>query len=127
MPQPAAPVAANNLAWFYAESGTNLDRALELARVALRGLPESPEVSNTLGLVYLKKGSLELAIPALKMSVDKDPQNAMYQVHLGLAYAKSGDTARARQTLERALELKPDPSNAQEARTALASLPRAGE
>ncbi len=119
---PSAPVAANNLAWIYVESGANLDLALQLAQTAQRGLPESPEVSNTLGLIYYKKNLLSLAIPALKASADRDPNNALYLHHLGLAYAKNGDNARARDALERALRLKPDFDGAQEARSVLASL-----
>lgn len=46
----------------------------------------------------------------------------MYQLHLGLAYAKSGDAKQARLTLERALSLKPDGEGAQEARAVLESL-----
>ena len=59
---PDAPVAANNSAWMYAESGGNLDVALQLAQTAQRGLPESAEVSNTLGFIYYKKNLLTLAI-----------------------------------------------------------------
>ena len=120
---PSAPVAANNLAWIYAESGANLDVAMQLAQTAQRGLPESPEVSNTLGLIYYKKNLLSLAIPALKISVDRDPNNALYLYHLGLAYAKNGETVRAREALQRALTLRPDFQGAQDARSVLASLP----
>jgi tetratricopeptide (TPR) repeat protein len=109
---PSAPVAANNLAWTYAESGSNLDIALQLAQTAQRGLPESPEVSNTLGFIYYKKGLYALAIPSLKISADKEPTSPVYQYHLGLAYAKSGNAPHAIQALQRALELKPDFSEA---------------
>ena len=37
---PSAPVAANNLAWIYAQSDNKLDRALELAQTAQRKLPD---------------------------------------------------------------------------------------
>src|SRR5438477_3152572 len=47
-----APVAANNLAWLYAEDGGNLDVALQLAQSAKSGLPDSPEVTDTLGWIY---------------------------------------------------------------------------
>ena len=46
----------------------------------------------------------------------------MYHLHLGLAYAKSGNAESARQSLGRALALKPDVAGAQEARTVLESL-----
>jgi Tfp pilus assembly protein PilF len=47
---------------------------------------------------------------------------AIYHYHLGLAYAKSNEAARARTSIEHALELKPDFQGADEARKVLASL-----
>jgi tetratricopeptide (TPR) repeat protein len=117
-----APVAANNLAWLYAENGGNLDVALQLAQTASRKLPDTPEVNDTLGYIYLKKNLPALAIPPLRASTEKDPANALYQYHLGLAYAKSGESERGRQALTRALSLKPDFEGAQDARSVLGSL-----
>jgi tetratricopeptide (TPR) repeat protein len=117
-----APVAANNLAWMYAEGGGNLDVALQLAQTAKRKLPETPEVNDTLGFIYYKKNLPALAIPPLQASVQKDPNNHMYHYHLGLAYAKAGNSAQARESLTRALALKPDFTDAQNARVVLESL-----
>ena len=39
-----AAIAANNLAWMHAESGENLDRALQLAQTASAEAPDSPEI-----------------------------------------------------------------------------------
>jgi Tfp pilus assembly protein PilF len=72
--------------------------------------------------VYYKKGLAALAIPPLRESVDKDPKNAMYQFHLGLAYVKSGDAAAGRKALEAALALDPKFAGADEAQRTLASL-----
>jgi Flp pilus assembly protein TadD len=117
-----APVAANNLAWIYAETGGNLDIALQLAQTAKGQLPERPEVNDTLGWLYYKKGLATLAVPPLRESVKSDPKNPIYQYHLGLAYAKNGDTANARQALTQALSLKPNFEGAEDARRVLASL-----
>jgi putative PEP-CTERM system TPR-repeat lipoprotein len=119
---PNAPVAANNLAWMYADAGGNLDIALHLAQTAHRGLPDSAEVNNTLGIVYYKKSLYAMAIPPLKLCAEKDPSRAAYHLYLGLAYAKSGNAESARQSLGRALALKPDVDGAQEARALLESL-----
>ena len=118
----SAPVAANNLAWMLAESGGNLDLALQFAQTAQRKLPESPEVNDTLGFVYYKKDLAALAVPLFSSSIAEAPLNPTYHLHLGLAYAKQGHAANARQSLERALELKPDFDGAQEARSTLQSL-----
>jgi tetratricopeptide (TPR) repeat protein len=117
-----APVAANNLAWIYASRGEQLDIALQLAQTAKQQMPESAEVSDTLGWVYYKKDMPELAVKALEPTIAKDPRNAMYRYHLGLAYAKAGQAEKARQTLQEALRLQPDFDGADEARKVLASL-----
>lgn len=119
---PTATVAANNLAWMYAEQGTNLDVALQLAQAALAQSPASPEISDTLGWVYYKKGLADLAIPPLEESVAKDPRNAAYRLHLGLAYAKAGKDAKARESLEMALRQNPRVEGADLAKQAIASL-----
>jgi tetratricopeptide (TPR) repeat protein len=117
-----APVAANNLAWMYVQSNENLDMALQLAQTAKSGLPQSPDVDDTLGWVYYRKGLLPQAITALSRSVELQPSNPSYQLHLGLAYAKSGDKPRARRALETALKLDPAFDGAAEATAAIATL-----
>jgi tetratricopeptide (TPR) repeat protein len=117
-----APIAANNLAYQYAERSEQLDVALNLAQSAKAALPDSPEVSDTLGWVYFKKGLPELAIAPLEFSVSKDPQRAEYLLHLGLSYAKAGRQAQARETLQRALSLNPRVDVAAEARNVLSTL-----
>jgi tetratricopeptide (TPR) repeat protein len=119
---PSAPVAANNLAYIYAERGENLDEALALAKAAALRLPEEPQVMDTIGWVYYKKQTASLAIPQFEQCVEKDPKNAVYQFHLGLAQAQAGDTAKARAALEQALKLSPSFPGADEARRTLASL-----
>jgi len=118
---PEAAVAANNLAWIYVQRGGNLDVAMQLAQIAQKRLPEVAEVEDTLGFIYYKKNLVPLAIELLNASRAKDPKNALYEYHLGLAYTSAGDVARARGSLARALALKPDFDGAAEAKTLLAS------
>jgi len=54
--QPTFALAANNLAWNYGEYGGNLDEAIALARMAREQAPENPQVADTLGWLYYKKG-----------------------------------------------------------------------
>lgn len=104
----SAPVAANNLAWIYAQSDSHLDRALELAQTARRGLPKTPEVNDTLGFIYYKKGLIPQAIEVLKLAVEADDSNPGFHYHLGLALATAGERVPAVEHLTRALTLKPD-------------------
>jgi tetratricopeptide (TPR) repeat protein len=116
---PRAAPAANNLAWLYAEQGGSLDTALALAQTAKAQLPNQPEVNDTLAWIYYRKNLPALAIPLLRESIEREPGNAIYHYHLGLAYARSGDRARAREALTRALRLRPEFDGAAEARRVL--------
>lgn len=59
-------VAANNLAWLYAEHNTNLDRALVLAEQACTLAPADPAVLDTLGVVHLRRREYSKAVEVLK-------------------------------------------------------------
>jgi tetratricopeptide (TPR) repeat protein len=120
---PSAAVAANNLAWIYSESGGNLDVALQLAQTAHSKLPDTHEVSDTLGFIYYKKNLLPQAVQTLKAAVEKDPTNPSYHYHLGLALAKAGDAPGAAEHLKRALSLKANFDGAADAKAVLLTLP----
>jgi tetratricopeptide (TPR) repeat protein len=119
---PDAALAANNLAFMYAEEGTNLDKALTLASSAKRGLPDSPQVNDTLGWVYYKKDLPSLAVGPLEESAQKLPDNADVLYHLGMTYAKLGDKGKARNALEQALKINPKFSGSAAARQTLESV-----
>jgi Flp pilus assembly protein TadD len=114
---PNAGVAANNLAWMYAEAG-RLDEALKLATVAQSQL-KRPEAEDTLGWVYYRKGLMQHAIASFERAATKAPNNPVYQYHMGLAQLKQGNDAQGRAALKRALALKADFNGADDARKAL--------
>jgi Flp pilus assembly protein TadD len=118
---PRSGVAANNLAWIYAENG-RLDDAVRLATIARDELRRRPEPEDTLGWALLKKGSTQEAIAAFERAVDQAPDNPTYLYHLGLAYAKANHAAGARKALNKALALKADFPGAADARATLAAL-----
>jgi putative PEP-CTERM system TPR-repeat lipoprotein len=116
-----AGIAANNLAWIYAEDG-KLDEALRLARIAQEQLRRRPEGEDTLGWVHLKKGQISEAIAAFNRAIERAPSNAIYHYHLGLAYLQSGDTQRGSEELKRALSLNSEFTGADDARRRLAQV-----
>ena len=116
---PTAPVAANNLAWIYAIQNRNLEGALDLARVAKRGLPDDAHVSDTLGWVLYKKEMYTDAIASLGDSVKLDPDNPGYHLRLGMAHYRFGNYDSARQHLTRALQLRVDVDGAKDAQEIL--------
>jgi tetratricopeptide (TPR) repeat protein len=106
--QPDLAEAKNNLAYIYADSGQNLDRALDLAQDAKALLPDNPSVADTLGWVLFKRGVPAAAITYLKEAEAKTrPEDASIGVvrhHLAQAYAAAGDTEQAIAALDRSLD-----------------------
>jgi tetratricopeptide (TPR) repeat protein len=113
--------AANNLAWNYAVHSGNLDLALPLAQKARELSPGNPQILDTLGWIYYKKGLFDNAVTLLKDSSEK-LQNAepIVLYHLGAAYQKGGRRSEAREALTKALALNKDFPGADEARRFLA-------
>jgi tetratricopeptide (TPR) repeat protein len=119
-----AAVAANNLAWIYVAGGRNLDEALALAQTAQQQLPDEPNVNDTLGWIYYKKGLLPQAIRYLEFGVKNDPNDPSKHYRLGMAHIGNRDFEKARRELNLALASKSDfPENA-DARKALADINR---
>jgi tetratricopeptide (TPR) repeat protein len=110
---PTAAVAANNLAWIYQEENDRLDDALRLAQSAAVRLPDSGEVQDTIGMIYVKKALPALAVEAFEKCVEKHPENPLYHYHLALALKDSGNRQRARAAAEQAIKLRPDYPDAQ--------------
>lgn len=118
----ANPVALNNLAWMLAEHGGNIDVALKLAQQAKERQTDNVQVTNTIGWIYYKKSSYQMALQYLRDSAEKNQKNPLYQYQLGLVYWKLGRMTDARQALQSALKLNPKFSEAENARSVLARL-----
>ena len=113
---PQSAVAANNLAWIYADEGGNLDVALNLAQTAKRAQPDNPNFIDTLGFVLLKKGLAAAAIAEFQAAANKSPKNATMQLHLAQALAAAGHADDARAAAQKALAIDPAFPEASEAR-----------
>jgi Tfp pilus assembly protein PilF len=120
---PHAPVASNNLARMYPNRGEQLDRALQLARAAAQAaVANHPDFNVTLAFVYQTKQLPSLAIPPLRLAAKTGPGKPSMRSHLGLGHPQTGESAKARQSPDRALDLKPDfdrPDAAQKAARSL--------
>ncbi len=110
--------AANNLAYLMLEHGGDLNVALSLAQTARRNMPNVPNTADTLGWAYYRGGSFSSAAPMFEEAVKREPANATYHYHLGLAYQKLNDAARAKAELQKAISVDPKSPVAEEARRA---------
>ena len=107
------------------EHGGNSDVALTLAQTARQQLPDNPSVADTLAWAYYNKGAYKLAIDLLEEVTKKAAAvDASYDYHLGLAYQKINDKARAKTHLERVLHTNPAYEHADVIRNSLAELGR---
>jgi tetratricopeptide (TPR) repeat protein len=104
---PRNALAMNNLAFMNAEAGTNLDRAMTLATQAQRQVPNSPDVSDTLGYVYYQKNLNSEALQIFKRLVENAPNNPTFRFHLAMALLKNGDKQAARTEAEKAMKNAP--------------------
>jgi len=112
-------VAANNLAWIYAEQDQNLDVALGLAQRAKAQSPDIPSFADTLAWVMFRKGNYAGALPLLRDCVEKDPSSAQFLYHLGMVLVADGQKTEGKAKLQAALEKNLDSQDAEEARKTL--------
>lgn len=120
--QPDNAIGVNNLAALLSDHRTDeksLARAKELA--AKLEKVQQPALRDTLGWVYYRTGDYAKAVEVLEGVVNAEPKAAIFQYHLGMAYAKAGDKAKAKDALTKALELG-DFAGADEARQVLDTL-----
>ena len=102
--EPAHTVALNNLAWLYRPAGRRARPAA--AERAYKSRPGDAVVADTMGWILLEQGNVERGLPLLKEAVAKAPKAPVLQYHLAAGYAKAGDKARARDTLDALLASK---------------------
>ncbi|MBU2628509.1 MAG: tetratricopeptide repeat protein, partial [Proteobacteria bacterium] len=114
--------AVNNLAFLYAEQNKELNKALDLARQAKERVGKLPAIMDTLGWVYYKKEIYDSAATEFEACIEKEPENPVFQYHLGLAYNKLGKYNKAETALKKALELQKDFTGSEEAKKVLDQL-----
>ena len=131
---PNRVIAANNLAWLYADTGKgNLDEAVRLAQGVVQKNPNVAGFVDTLGWVYYKKNLHTAAVEQLRKAVSineaqaraaNTAPSAAYHYHLGMALKGKGDKEESRRELETAIRLseKAPFADVDQARKALASL-----
>jgi len=116
---PSNVLALNNLAYLDADTGANLDEAMRLITSASQKMPKQPNLSDTLGYVYLKQKKYDNAVRVFETLAQQYPSNPTYLFHHGLALLESGSKTMAKKQLEAALAAKPAPALANKIKEAL--------
>ena len=76
-------------------SDKHIEEAFELIRSAYRLEPDSPEINDSIGWVYFKKGDPKTALPYLQYAYEQAP-TAEVAAHLGETYWALGEQEKAR-------------------------------
>jgi Tfp pilus assembly protein PilF len=124
---PQSDAIANNLAMLLVDSKhdpASLERAKSLA--ARFSTSSNPELLDTYGWVLYRRGETAGALTALQAASSKAPNAPVLWYHLGMAQLLSGQTAAARDSLNRSLKFGQSFAGMDEAKAALEKLGRQG-
>jgi tetratricopeptide (TPR) repeat protein len=116
---PNQPLASNNLAYLLANEGRDLDTALKYAQNVRNQHPNDPNVADTLGWVYYKLGRAVLARDSVQFATSKQPDNPLFQFHLGMIYKANNQRSEAESALKKAVSTRQDFKERTEAEAAL--------
>jgi tetratricopeptide (TPR) repeat protein len=101
--------AANNLAFYLAEYSSkqeDLQRALTLIRRAQFYNPNNPYVEDTLAWILYKQGHLKKARSTMEVVLNRNPDNPIFNYHMGTILEESGMRSAAVEKLSLALASK---------------------
>lgn len=101
---PSNNLVLNNYGYSLSERGIHLDRALEMAKEAIRQQPENHSYLDTYGWVYFQLREYEEAEKYIKKAIDLGSKSPVIHEHLGDVYYKLGQKEKALNYWEKALE-----------------------
>jgi len=96
------------------EAGQSLHQAGRLAqaerlyREVLRENPDNPDALHLLGVVAMQVGKPEASVQLIADAIEAQPDIAAFHANLGRAWQALGQTEKACNALQLALELAPD-------------------
>jgi len=103
--KPRDLVALNNLATLLGEQPGRSAEAIGYIDEALKQAGQQPALLDTKGTILIHQGKAKEAIPLLEIAVRTLSPDPRFYFHLAVAYHRSGQAARARPALKKALDL----------------------
>jgi tetratricopeptide (TPR) repeat protein len=105
--QPDNPLALNNLALLLANDAAMLDKALGYAKRAQRLMPQSMEIADTVGWIYLRQNNPAAAAQLFQTAVAASAGNPEFHYHYAMALNRQGKAAEAARECQAALDQSP--------------------
>ncbi len=102
------PLANNNYAYSLCLREQQLDRALQMSKIALKANPESAAYLDTYGWIHFKIGDYITAYEYISKAAEFEGASAEVFEHLGDIYIKMGEPQKALEAWQKALELEPN-------------------
>ncbi len=108
---PENPLANNNFAYSLSERGLDLEKALEMIRIAIKNDSQNPNYLDTYGWVYFQLGNNDKALEFLEKSKSIDSTNADVWLHIGDVLKKQGKDLEAIEAWEKGINYDPQNSD----------------
>jgi len=120
---PGSLEALNNLAGYLADYATDnetLNKAAKLAEPLAK--TNDPAMLDTVAWLAYKQGNYEKAEQLLLKTTSLDASTPTYNYHLGMVYFIKGETGKAKEYLQKAIDKKEDFNGLSEAKETLKSI-----
>jgi tetratricopeptide (TPR) repeat protein len=102
--EPDNHLILNNYGYSLADRNLQLERALDMAREAVRQQPENSSYLDTIGWVYFRLGEYVEAERHIRRAVENGDASPIVLEHLGDVYSKMGQKEKAVEYWQKALE-----------------------
>jgi serine/threonine-protein kinase len=106
--EPNLPEAHRALGAYYYMCFFDYDSALQEFAIAAKGLPNDPELLESIAYIWRRQGLWEDAITNLHRAANLDPQNAWLRMQLGLSYLFTREYTRSDGYFRESIALEPD-------------------
>lgn len=101
----ANPLINNNYAYSLSVRGIQLERALDMATIAIKAEPDNSSYLDTIGWIYFKLGKLDLAKSNILRSIEIGGEKSVILDHLGDVEFKLGNKTEAMKLWNKALDM----------------------
>jgi tetratricopeptide (TPR) repeat protein len=108
---PDQPYVLNYLGYSWADKGEHLAEAQQMIQKAAERRPNDGAITDSMGWVMLRQGSIGEAVQLLERAVELEPEDPTINGHLGDAYSAAGRMLEAQYQWRRALTLNPGPED----------------